>query len=227
MTQTKTGVLLTSGRIPKLLGNVVLAAGFLAGSISLLNAGGANAAPCPSNFNFAISDIVGPQQPADVDCTSPVGGNPWVVAVDTDFLPNLVGPTGRGYSSYQIDVTVPGYYFNQARLDSDLDNDPGRVVKLIYSDPFDPFTGLPSPGSTPIVAPLISTNGMPDGPVALPGQYQTLYVLDVYRVGPGGQLDNYTDTFRAVPGPLPLLGAGAAFGFSRKLRRRIKSSQLG
>lgn len=26
----------------------------------------------------------------------------------------------------------------------------------------------------------------------------------------------------SVPGPLPLLGAGAAFGFSRKLRRRIK-----
>ena len=28
----------------------------------------------------------------------------------------------------------------------------------------------------------------------------------------------------SVPSPLPLLGAGAAFGFSRKLRRRIKSS---
>ena len=27
-----------------------------------------------------------------------------------------------------------------------------------------------------------------------------------------------------VPGPLPLLGAGAAFGFSRKLRRRIKQA---
>jgi hypothetical protein len=25
----------------------------------------------------------------------------------------------------------------------------------------------------------------------------------------------------AVPGPLPLLGAGAAFGWSRRLRRRI------
>jgi hypothetical protein len=25
----------------------------------------------------------------------------------------------------------------------------------------------------------------------------------------------------AVPGPLPLLGAGAAFGFSRRLRRRV------
>jgi hypothetical protein len=30
---------------------------------------------------------------------------------------------------------------------------------------------------------------------------------------------------RTVPGPLPILGAGAAFGFSRKLRKRIKSSK--
>lgn len=28
-----------------------------------------------------------------------------------------------------------------------------------------------------------------------------------------------------VPGPLPLLGAGAAFGWSRKIRKRIKSSR--
>lgn len=28
-----------------------------------------------------------------------------------------------------------------------------------------------------------------------------------------------------VPGPLPLLGVGAAFGFSRKLRKRIKGSK--
>ncbi len=28
----------------------------------------------------------------------------------------------------------------------------------------------------------------------------------------------------AVPGPLPILGAGTAFGFSRKLRKRIRSS---
>jgi len=27
-----------------------------------------------------------------------------------------------------------------------------------------------------------------------------------------------------VPGPLPLLGAGAAFGFSRRIRSRIKAS---
>jgi hypothetical protein len=27
-----------------------------------------------------------------------------------------------------------------------------------------------------------------------------------------------------VPGPLPILGAGAAFGFSRRMRRRINTS---
>lgn len=29
-------------------------------------------------------------------------------------------------------------------------------------------------------------------------------------------------TATAVPGPLPILGAAAAFGFSRKLRKRIQ-----
>jgi hypothetical protein len=29
----------------------------------------------------------------------------------------------------------------------------------------------------------------------------------------------------AVPGPLPILGVAAAFGYSRKLRKRIKSSR--
>ena len=32
--------------------------------------------------------------------------------------------------------------------------------------------------------------------------------------------------FSPVPGPLPILGAGAAFGFSRKLRSRIKAARL-
>lgn len=31
---------------------------------------------------------------------------------------------------------------------------------------------------------------------------------------------------QSVPGPLPLFGAAAAFGYSRKLRNRIKDSKL-
>jgi hypothetical protein len=34
------------------------------------------------------------------------------------------------------------------------------------------------------------------------------------------------NTSASVPGPIPLLGVGAAFGFSRKLRKRIKSLKL-
>lgn len=33
----------------------------------------------------------------------------------------------------------------------------------------------------------------------------------------------YNDGTNPVPGPLPILGAGAAFGFSRKLRKRIRA----
>lgn len=37
--------------------------------------------------------------------------------------------------------------------------------------------------------------------------------------------DNVVVDFTPVPGPLPLLGAAAAFGWSRKLRHRIQSSK--
>jgi hypothetical protein len=36
-------------------------------------------------------------------------------------------------------------------------------------------------------------------------------------------LDSFKNTYtQPVPGPLPLLGAGTAFGFSRRLRRRVR-----
>jgi hypothetical protein len=45
----------------------------------------------------------------------------------------------------------------------------------------------------------------------------------------GGVIDQFTSRYIqtdavAVPGPLPILGIGAAFGFSRKLRKRISHS---
>jgi hypothetical protein len=36
----------------------------------------------------------------------------------------------------------------------------------------------------------------------------------------------YTASAAAAPGPLPLFGAGAAFGFSRQLRKRIQGARL-
>lgn len=40
-------------------------------------------------------------------------------------------------------------------------------------------------------------------------------------------INSWSLTATPVPGPLPLLGVGAAFGYSRRLRRRISASQPG
>jgi hypothetical protein len=57
---------------------------------------------------------------------------------------------------------------------------------------------------------------------ALPAGLLNIWVVNTYTAKPQGTLAEFTNTYRqAVPGPLPLLGAGVAFGFSRKLRRRI------
>ena len=62
----------------------------------------------------------------------------------------------------------------------------------------------------------------------LGGLYQSLYIEDIINANgaEGGSISRVTDSFRQVPGPLPILGAGTAFGFSRKLRRRIKAARL-
>lgn len=58
----------------------------------------------------------------------------------------------------------------------------------------------------------------------LPGTTSTVFTAS-FLVGDGPTfVDVTTDSLWQVPGPLPILGAGAAFGMSRKLRGRIKAS---
>ena len=68
------------------------------------------------------------------------------------------------------------------------------------------ITGTPTTGAAGNVTPAFFTPGTLDGQVYLSYQYTA------------------PDPINPVPGPLPILGAGAAFGFSRKLRQRIRSS---
>ena len=39
----------------------------------------------------------------------------------------------------------------------------------------------------------------------------------------GGDILNRNSVYSDVPAPLPLVGAGVAFGYSRRLRRRLKA----
>ena len=48
---------------------------------------------------------------------------------------------------------------------------------------------------------------------------------NIYAATGGGlSIAQQSDPPSAVPGPLPLFGAASAFGFSRKLRRRLRAA---
>jgi hypothetical protein len=124
--------------------------------------------------------------------------------------------------NYTISVVLPSnlkisQWFASAEP---ADNDFSQYT-LVTDTNFTPSTSIMYPA-------------MASGPtVLIPGNQQSvdftneLTVVDGFP-GPNG----FTNTVRqapietppdSVPGPLPLLGAAAAFGFSRKLRARIKT----
>jgi hypothetical protein len=238
MTQTKTKTVLSMGRIPQLFGHAVLAAGMLAGGASVLNAGGAEAAcppvsGSPTNWSGNIGTVsatnVAGSLPGTADC-SLVSQQTNVATFDTDFettgAGGLFGPTTLVYS-YQLTTTTPGHWFDFALVDSDLDL-LGAGGNIVRKDIF-----ATSDFTQPPIFSESSNDGSNSGLQPIPGQYSTIYVRDTITLvggaggtGPVADLDNVTNTFTQVPGPLPILGAGAAFGFSRKLRGRIKAARL-
>lgn len=67
---------------------------------------------------------------------------------------------------------------------------------------------------------LFSATGITSQPIFSAG-------LGIFSTNPTTQAPNaiYGNAFNTpVPGPLPVVGAGAAFGFSRRLRRRVKAA---
>ena len=114
-------------------------------------------------------------------------------------------------------------------------------VKIAPGNPLQRLLGYRTgSGTSDLFLPLVSTKtlaGTPGGTVtAINDLTSPSYMYSPYVTGPvvftsninvtGGRLDILTDTLGqvTVPGPLPIVGAAAAFGFSRKLRHRIKST---
>ena len=92
---------------------------------------------------------------------------------------------------------------------------------------FTALTPLPT-----VAAPGITLQGSFDGAINGSGPYAALTAAGngfFYGTTPNGGANNQGAIFAfdsgvrdPVPGPLPLMGAGAAFGWSRRLRRRIQ-----
>ena len=145
---------------------------------------------------------------------------PWHVDLD---LNSNTGISTPGSLAYKIDIvgcpTAPlcalpfqGDSFEGVQLVSS--NEPGTTtVSKIYGTGWDP--------GTKTITGVIDTLNAPDSGLAYGS---TIYVQDVWTAAPGATIDNINNNFSQVPAPLPLLGAGAAFGSIRKLRKF--SSQL-
>jgi hypothetical protein len=164
-----------------------------------------------------ISEIVAPTAGTGlIDFTEEAGvGGGKSYRVNFDFNPPLTTPgTSSGTTQYKvsIDPTNP-YYFKIASLSWSGTGSP-TVSKEIYSDAS--FT----PSS------LLAAITVDGGNYTFSQNYKNIWIRDSYTVPNDGisNLDNFQNTFiqrtADVPGPLPLFGAGMAFGFSRRLRRR-------
>jgi hypothetical protein len=162
--------------------------------------------------------------------TYPTVGNGMVqfgVDEDLDFMVDVIfqpsvgrslfsTPVDRdGVFEYDLAIIGSGQVFNTARLSSTSTSSSTLVTKEIRSD-------------TPTLT-LVSMGATPDEKAFSNRSLTFIQVKDTYRVSEGS-LKGFQNSFtqadgikpeETVPGPLPLFGAGAALGFSRRIRRRI------
>jgi hypothetical protein len=137
---------------------------------------------------------------------------------------HTLGASGLSFSgsfsySYRValDGTLPGQQFVSYRTQVGSSQiTPSPVINKTLS--------TVSPGI--VTGPSTSTGGF--GNIVALGTAADVYFTSTVSTTVG-TIDTLSDSLTqkfgdtsTVPGPLPLLGAGAAFGFSRRLRKRIK-----
>lgn len=156
-----------------------------------------------------------------------------VWSVTVDFSPNLAAtsPTPmQGVFRYTLEVLADDWIFATVDLDGLKTESLGQIGGEVKVSKLLPG-GYLSPD-----APLISTNGSNVDPVPLGADYSYIAVTDFYDLSKGSKglifLDKFANNFTQqrsstippeadVPASLPLLGISSAFGFSRRLRRRL------
>jgi hypothetical protein len=148
--------------------------------------------------------------------------NVWVV--DVDFIQELMA-TASGTFEYEIEIDAANSsYFNQVGL---------AIIGPPIGDPMFNATKTVY-GPTGVNPPMLSVDETDRSNFdAFAGLVKKIRVVDTYEVTMGSlnsiqnsysQKEAFPPTDR-VPGPLPLLGAGAAFGFSRRLRTRVLTAR--
>lgn len=122
--------------------------------------------------------------------------------------------------TYQVDITEPGYFFDRFRTSAttSIIDTPQFIKTLEQLVPSGPtVTTVPGGGFSPVGA--FTPNNLTS----------IVFQTELSNTGTGAAAQNFTDTIiqrnppvmDEVPGPLPIVGAGMAFAYSRKLRGRI------
>jgi hypothetical protein len=190
---------------------------------------------------LAIAPLLACPQPAQALLTYYVyesGGNVIIETGGTLQLPNPVTPEGCAFAFIGNEAVmctgpvaiVPGYKISGPTAfgsgGSALATSRGGITAWLWGQTSTFYIDASYLPGTPIVSSAtIASQTLASVGFTTPGPLGTWTLL------PAGGLDPYTadDTIRVVigqappptvPGPLPLLGVGAAFGFSRRLRCR-------
>ena len=227
---------LSRGRLFKSAMTTALAFTSLAGGVVL--SGGEVMAQTVCVTNLPANP---PNPPTIPVVTEPCINGAWTVSGQVIELPPP--------DTYEIDLTDLNLSPDEATVDIDFDNPGGTVggttgfynyfietadhnitkVKLAALDEgmtadYDVWKYIYKADKTSLIEVLyVTESSVPDLTTVIFSEPK-LWIEDKWAsYGPGnGNIDAIVNTY--VPGPLPVLGAGAAFGFSRKLRSRIKAS---
>ena len=138
--------------------------------------------------------------------------HPWHVDLD---LADMQKDFDGGFLGYTMKITDPNFVIGMANLEYAAPND--SVTKAIYGSLVD------YQNSTNALCTLISDNST----CSITGQQ--IWVRDTWAASPGVGTDNISNDYAQTPAPLPILGAGAAIGSIRKLRKfssRLKTFSM-
>jgi hypothetical protein len=210
------------------LGAVLFAA---AGTFAFAGAAPANAAACPQPGSFALSSLV----PLAFSCDQ--GGFTFTLNSFSGFAGSdsisFSNPTATTFT-YNLNSNTP-WTSGSKVLNYSLTAPSGKLLTAHTSS----LTGslIPPGGGTYTVAGTNSTAAVMVNNATAPGfvSYPVNLASDTFTATLGGLsgsgAQQVTSTYAivdaptsAVPGPLPIFGAAAAFGFSRKVRNRIKAA---
>ena len=131
-------------------------------------------------------------------------------SVQTNFSPSTAG-TVNGRLMYNVAIVGTPSTFDEVEVS--VSGGPTSAGNPMITST---ITGIAPPFTTDSSAPSVKS---------FADNIKTIAVDQRFTASGTRRLSSFTTTFtQNVPGPLPLLGGAAAFGFSRRLRSRIKTS---